>query len=91
MKGRDNMPFIARYWSTDPHRTMLGGGKKSESSRFETREQAELRLQSAISIHAELTSPLAVVGEVVEVNGPIDIFSDGSVRGGKWGKAKEAK
>jgi hypothetical protein len=81
------MPFIAKYWSTDEKRMMLGGVRKSESSRFETRKDAELRLQSAIAIHAELDVPLTVSGEVIEVSGKPEIFSDGSTIGCKWGKA----
>lgn len=85
------MPFIARYWSTDPKRPMLGGRGKGESSRFETREDAEARLQASVDIHAGLTPPLVVAGEVLEVKGKPEIYSDGSTIGCKWGKALEAR
>lgn len=83
--------YIAVYWSTDPKRPMLGGRGKGESSRFESRADAENRLAGVIDVHAKLDSPLVVAGEVREVKGKPEIYSDGSTIGCKWGKALEAR
>ena len=80
--------YVAVYWSTDSKRPMLGGVGKATTSRWELREQAEERLQGIIDVHAKLDSPLVVAGEVREIAGKPEIFSDGSCIGFNWGKAK---
>ena len=44
------MSYFATYWQKHGG-TMLGGVRKSKSSRFARREDAEARLESAIEIN----------------------------------------
>lgn len=85
------MPFVAYSKPVDPKKFMLGGVKENTTSRFETREMAQSALNSTIEIHAQLTPPTKVQGEVKEVEGSIEVFSDGSTPGCGWGRALDIK
>lgn len=81
--------FKVVYRSADPKRTLLGGVGCSESSHYESREDAEARLQGIIDVHAKLDTPLEVIGEVQGSMHKPEIFADGSCIGCTWGKAAE--
>ena len=57
--------FYAHYYSTDDKRTMLGGVTASDSCRYSHYEDAAVRLDAIISIHATLGTPLRVEGKVL--------------------------
>jgi len=67
------MSYIAQYWTADNSRWLLGGVKRSESSRWSHREDAEHYLETVKEVHANLNRPLVVEGQVVESDAPPQI------------------
>lgn len=65
------MSYFATYW-TKHGGTMLGGVRKSKSSRFARREDAEARLESAIDINR--SAGVEVVGRINRSDRPPEIF-----------------
>lgn len=61
--------FYAKYWSTDPHKCLIGGVQQSQTSRFEREKDAQARLDQIIELTPHAT------GEVVKSNLPPEIFS----------------
>ena len=80
--------YYVEYWSTDPLRCMLGATFRSQTSRFESRADAQTRLDGIIDVHAKLDRPLIVAGVINESDLRPEIYSDGSTIGCNWGKAK---
>lgn len=66
------MSYVAHYWSTGD-RCMLGGIKRSRSSRFGTRAEAEQSLANTIEINAGVDCP--VEGRVDTSPLPPEIFA----------------
>lgn len=64
--------YRARYWSTDPSTPLLGGVMASRSSAFDAREDAELRLESALEINRAAGRPCD--GEILETNDRAEIL-----------------
>jgi hypothetical protein len=67
------MTYYVEYWVATPNRRLLGGVTRSRSSRFSHWEDAKARLQSVISTHMHLDSPIKVEGRVMESTGHAEI------------------
>jgi hypothetical protein len=61
--------FYAKYWSSDPHKCLLGGVQQSQTSRFECEQDAQARLEQIIELNPHAK------GEVLRSNMPPEIFS----------------
>lgn len=65
------MSYFATYWPKQGG-TMLGGVRKSKSSRFAHREDAARRLESAIEVNR--SARVEVVGRINRSDRPPNIF-----------------
>jgi hypothetical protein len=66
--ARPTLSWFGRYWSTDKQ-TLIGGVLDSMTSRFQRREDAELRLSQVLELNGEHCA-----GELCESTLPPEIF-----------------